>query len=148
MKTLTEELQSIGAREFEIVILAADEERAWAAITAAQERGADNMVRYALSLFDDPAWQPNPGKPRVVTNASASIPTCQTCGGDRFVLFSTRPAQASAWMNERGIKPKGEEIEEMAPCPDCNPADTTFWRVDGTKFQGPDPAKVRERMSR
>lgn len=148
MRNLKQELERRGAREFEIVILSEDEERAWLALDAALERGADNLIRYAMSLFEDPAWKPNPGKPRNGTNAVAPVPNCGTCGGDRFVLFSTRVPEQSAWMEEKGIVPNSDEIEEMAPCPDCNPADTSFWRPDGTKFQSPEPARVRARAAR
>ena len=82
------------------------------------------------------------------TNRSVST-ECSTCGGDRFVVVSMRRPVQSAWMSEHGIQAPGDLSEEMAPCPDCNAAaDTSFWRSDGTKFEGPDPAKVRERMSR
>ena len=65
---------------------------------------------------------------------------CQTCGGDRLVVYSSRPAPA---------KMEGHELvfEEFAPCPDCNPAQGVgFWRWDGSRFNLPDPADVRRRM--
>jgi hypothetical protein len=41
------------------------------------------------------------------------------------------------------------EVEEYAPCPDCGTEiNTEFYRADGSKFRSPDPAKVRERLSR
>lgn len=55
---------------------------------------------------------------------------CETCGGDRFVVYAMRG-----------------EFEELDPCPDCNGnCDTTFRRHDGSTFRSPDPAKVRERL--
>jgi len=79
------------------------------------------------------------------SNLAADV-SCKTCGGDRFVLVATRKPVESTWMQEKELKPRGE-IEEMAPCPDCNAGvDTSFWRGDGTKFRSPDPARVREMM--
>lgn len=62
------------------------------------------------------------------TNQNAGL-GCETCCGDRFVLVSSEP-------------------EQYAVCPDCNPADASFTRYDGTRFVLPDPAKVRELMNR
>jgi hypothetical protein len=65
---------------------------------------------------------------------------CQTCSGDRLVVFSTR----TDTFNERSA-----EVEEYAPCPDCNPeANTSFRRYDGRMFRSPDAARVRERLTR
>jgi hypothetical protein len=83
------------------------------------------------------------------TNLAPRLEPCATCNGDKFVLVSLRPPVQSAWMTEHGITASKEGIEEMAPCPDCNAeADTSFWRTDGTKASGLDPARVREMMSR
>jgi Zn ribbon nucleic-acid-binding protein len=65
---------------------------------------------------------------------------CDVCGGDKMVLYSTRPAP---------VESEGHVLafEEMAPCPNCNAsADAGFWRADGTRFRPPDPAQVRERI--
>lgn len=68
---------------------------------------------------------------------------CQTCGGDRMVVFETRPNVTTGWMQKQGLKAKGE-TEQYAPCPDCNPNCDTRRRG----FKSPDPARVRERLSR
>jgi hypothetical protein len=55
---------------------------------------------------------------------------CATCDGDKFVLVQSEP-------------------EAYAACPDCHSSlDASFWRVDGTRFVPPDPARVRELMAR
>jgi len=65
--------------------------------------------------------------PPVVTAAG-----CETCRGHKMVFLGTR---------------EGNEL--WAPCPDCNQsADTSFWRVDGTRFTTPDPGQVRQMMTR
>lgn len=68
------------------------------------------------------------------TNLHAYV-DCQTCGGDRMVPYSTRTDTYNG---------HSAEVEEMAPCPDCNPTANTL-RVG---FKSPDPAKVRERLAR
>jgi len=70
------------------------------------------------------------------TNQAATTnQLCQTCGGDRFVPYSTR-------------KEGTDEVEEMAPCPDCNPIEVWTRRDDGTAARTPDPDRVRERLTR
>lgn len=60
---------------------------------------------------------------------------CPTCGGDRLVVYATRPEGSGS-------------VEEMAPCPDCNPnANTKFHRASGQEFESPDPTRVRRMMS-
>lgn len=88
-----------------------------------------------------------PAPKRVGVNLSVDR-ECSTCGGDRFVVVATRPAKQTVWMRERGLEPQGE-IEEVAACPSCHSdLDASHWRHDGTRVQSPDPAKVREMMSR
>ena len=66
------------------------------------------------------------------TYTPPSSDVCETCAGDKMVVFRTR----------------ADGSEEMAPCPSCNVnADAGFWRHDSTRFQPPDPARVRERMT-
>lgn len=60
---------------------------------------------------------------------------CNTCGGDRMVVYSTRTDTYNG---------HSYEVEEYAPCPDCN-ADANTKRAG---FRSPDPAQVRERLSR
>jgi hypothetical protein len=61
---------------------------------------------------------------------------CETCGGNKFVVYSTRPSA-----NPLSL------YEEVAPCPDCNSgANAGFWRSDGTRFNAPDPGLVRRRI--
>lgn len=75
--------------------------------------------------------------PTQATNRTAHV-TCETCGGDRFVTYSMRRPEQSVWMREHGITPNYDNlIEEVAPCPDCNP-------IDDPRL--PDPAQVRERL--
>ena len=76
------------------------------------------------------------------TNRYADV-DCKTCNGDRMVIFSTRRAEASGWMLERGLKAQGE-VEEWAPCPDCNANANTL----RPNHRSPDPARVRERLTR
>lgn len=64
------------------------------------------------------------------TNLNSGL-GCETCGNDKFVLVGTR-----------------EGHEEYAPCPDCNPANASFFRYDGTRSVPPDPGTVRELMNR
>jgi hypothetical protein len=78
--------------------------------------------------------------------SSLRADACLTCGGDRFVVVMTRPAETTDWMRRNGFEAQGE-YEEMAPCPDCNEtADTSFRRADGSEFIGMDPARVREML--
>ena len=82
------------------------------------------------------------------TNVSTPYTQCDTCGGHRFVVYSTRPMPETFWMKQHGFKSRGE-IEEYAPCPECSSAiDGSFRRFDGTKMTPPDPAQVREMLSR
>ena len=84
------------------------------------------------------------------TNQS-SVSDCETCGGDRFVLYATRTLPYTAWMREHGIKekpPEERQVEEYAPCP-CNSAlDASYRRYDGRVMRVPDPAAVRDTMVR
>lgn len=76
----------------------------------------------------------------VATNIYAPATECETCGGDKLVVYSTRPAP---------VEDKGHihVYEEFAPCPACNgAANTGFWRADGTRFNTPDSGMVRRRM--
>ncbi len=66
--------------------------------------------------------------------------SCATCSGDRFVLYATRTDTYNG---------HSAEVEELAPCPDCNAGvKTQFERPNGSYFRSPDPAKVRERLTR
>lgn len=75
----------------------------------------------------------------VQTNQYAPATECETCGGEKLVVYSTRPV-------EGGVPGTIHVYEEFAPCPDCNTADVGFWRADGTRFNAPDPAVVRRRV--
>ena len=83
-------------------------------------------------------------------NQAAPSTQCDVCGGDRFVLVGTRPAQQSPWMREHGITPpQGPGMEEYAVCPDCNSqTDTSFRRYDGSISAPLDPEQVRQRLTR
>ena len=143
---LRKRLRKLGAREFEVVALTMEPNRGLAALTYAVEKGAEHPVSYAIKLFDSPDWQPSGELPRRAVNVSVDV-ECKTCGGNRFVLVGRRQAVQSMWMRERGLKPSGS-IEEYAACPDCNPANTSFRRADGSVAKALDPAKVRELLQR
>jgi hypothetical protein len=75
-------------------------------------------------------------------NVYAPDTGCETCGDDRLVVYSTRPV-------EGGVPGTVHAYEEFAPCPQCNSgANVGFWRGDGSRFNGPDPAWVRRKMER
>jgi hypothetical protein len=117
--TFTEQLQSKGAREFQIAALSADEPRALAAIEEAERRGVNSVIPYALTLYDDPSWAPTGAKSRVVTNAHADV-RCPVCEGVRMV-----PVGAGSGLYE----------ETYAPCAICNAdANTEFWTPDGRRL--------------
>jgi len=66
---------------------------------------------------------------------------CETCSGDRMVVYSKRPAGMD------GVPGTIHTYDEMAPCPACNSgADAGFWRADGSRFNAPDPGQVRARL--
>jgi hypothetical protein len=81
------------------------------------------------------------------TNRAVKPTRCPTCDGDRFVVARLRPPEQTAWMDEHNIKPSTTEMhEEYAPCPDCNPQEITWYRHDGSRFRGLDPAAVRQAL--
>jgi hypothetical protein len=87
-------------------------------------------------------------KPRA-TNQSVEPTECQTCHGDRFVVALLRTPQTTTWMSEHGLKAsEKDKLEELAPCPDCNPIIVTWRKFDGHRGQSPDPAAVREMLRR
>jgi hypothetical protein len=99
-------------------------------------------------------WKMLPKVAEVVEVVRRAIPPplpvqCETCNGHRLVVVATRLQEQTFWMKERGITPSDDPYEEWAACPDCNTAaDASYHRFDGTKFVPPDPAKVREMLSR
>lgn len=84
------------------------------------------------------------------TNRAAKPTRCATCEGDRFVVVRLRSPEQTIWMTEHGIKASTTSFnEEVAPCPDCNRSvDVDYFRYDGSKFRGMDPATVRESLNR
>jgi len=76
------------------------------------------------------------------TNRYAQV-DCETCGGDRMVVYETRPNQTSGWAMQRKLEATGES-EQYVPCPSCNADANT--RREGCR--SPDPAQVRERLTR
>lgn len=72
---------------------------------------------------------------------------CKTCGADRFVVVATRKLTRTQWMEQHGVQLADDEIDEYAPCPDCNPQEIVQHRHDGTTVRTPDPARTREMMS-
>ena len=120
---LRSELERLGAREFEIVALSMNPVRGLAALAYAEARGANNPVAYAISMFDNPEWQPSGETHRRGTNLSVER-ECTHCGGDRMVLVTDDSAELYG--------------ETWAPCVVCNKeANTTFWTVFGKKFTAP-----------
>jgi hypothetical protein len=142
IKLLEIDLERLGATEVQRTRLLGDVPRARAALAKASEAGAKNPLSYALAVFNSQAFSPAGAKPRHDTNRSVSV-DCQTCGGDRMVVYHTRPNYTTGWMAERGLEAVGE-VEEWAPCPDCN-AEANTRREH---FRSPDPARVRERLTR
>ena len=117
-----------------------DVPKARAAIAKAVSVDAKQPIAYALSIFNSASFSAPKAAP--ATNLSAVV-NCQTCNGDRMVVFSTRPAVASGWMLEREIKAQGD-VEEYAPCPDCNSNANTV----RPGYASPSQDRVRERLSR
>lgn len=114
-------LGQLGAREFEVVALSMDPNRALAALDYAQAKGIERPVPYAIKLFDSPDWQPSGAKRRLDTNVAVKV-TCAMCNGDRFV----------AVLNDPTI-PYGETYKL---CSSCNAsADAGFWKADGSRFE-------------
>lgn len=80
------------------------------------------LAKHWLRVFEESEQRRSRG-----TNQHAGL-GCETCSGDKFVQVESEP-------------------ERYAVCPDCNQADASFWRADGTRFVPPDSARVRELMS-
>src|SRR5262245_32988787 len=104
-QNFAEQMRALGAREFQVVALQADEVRAMACVAEAQRRGVQNVIPYALTLFDDPSWRPKDSRPPRLTNLSVDR-SCVHCGGDRFVTVTADVAQLYG--------------ETYAPCMYCN----------------------------
>lgn len=118
-----EELEKRGAREFHIVALSANEDRALAAIAEAERRGVDAVIPYALTLYEDPSWTPKGKFKPQLTNLVVEK-KCHACGGDRFVAVTDDVTVLYG--------------ETYAPCKVCNAnANTEFWTVRGEKFVSP-----------
>ena len=116
--TFKEQLQQRGAREFHVAAFSGDETRALAAIDAAEQKGVEHVLGYALTLYEDPAWAPKGARSRLVTNAAVEV-VCAHCHGDRFVIVTDGP---------------GLYEETYAPCAYCNAnANTEFWTADGRR---------------
>lgn len=81
------------------------------------------------------------------TNVSRPYENCVTCGGHRFVVYSTRPMPETFWMKQHGHKSRGL-IEEYAPCPTCSTLDYTHRTYDGSMVRTPDAGRVREMLGR
>ena len=133
---LRSEMQKLGAREFEIVSLSADPVRGLAALHYAYSKNAENPIPYAIKVYDNADWNPSGEKRRVATNLSVET-QCEHCGGDRFVLVSTRPVEQSGWGRDHNLTPSPDEVyEEYAPCSHCNAdANTARWTPDGTRLE-------------
>lgn len=80
------------------------------------------------------------------TNRTAPIVDCTTCGGDRFVTARLRSPDQTIWMDEHGLKANPREFhEEVAPCPNCNPTEITYY-AGGKMFRSMDAAATREAL--
>ncbi len=118
---LRRELNSLGAREFEIVALTLDARRGMSALKQARDKGVEHPVAYAIKLFDSETWSPQGEARRLVTNTFADV-KCKVCDGHRMVLVSDDPFTPYA--------------ETWAPCRVCNAeCDTGFYRTDGTRLK-------------
>lgn len=116
-QTFREKARNFGIEQRTIDRMAMSSKRALACVEEARRRGTGPGL--AVFMFDA-GDDPNSDKPRPMgTNLYADV-SCQTCGGDRFVVVNTRKPVQSAWMREHGITPSSDEIEEYAPCPSCN----------------------------
>lgn len=104
--------------------------KALAAIAKAREVGAKRPLSYAMSVFNSPTT----AKVQEGTNRAVVV-DCQTCQGDRMVVYSVRTDTYNG---------RSAQVEEYALCPDCNPNANTLRQG----FRSPDPAKVRERLVR
>lgn len=128
LKLLRQQLDELGATSIQRVRFEEDVPKARSAIARALERQAKNPLSYAMSIFGSESL----ATPKKELNSNRSVTVeCQTCGGDRFVVFSERAA------------PNGH-YEEFAPCPDCNAGCNTL--REG--YASPSPDRVRERLSR
>ena len=80
-------------------------------------------------------------KPAPIPNSIMQREDCPMCGGDKMVVFRTRPAPD-------GIKGHDHVYEEMAACPECSSGVSVgYWRADGSRFNPPDPSVVRRRVT-
>lgn len=127
---LREELDTLAATGVQRKHLETDVPKALAAIAKAREVGARAPLSYAMSVFNSPTTAKAPDR----TNRSVVV-DCETCGGDRMVVYSVRTDTYNG---------HSAEVEEYAPCPSCNPNSNTLRHG----FKSPDPAKVRERLAR
>ena len=118
---LRRELNSLGAREFEIVALTLDARRGMSALKQARDKGVEHPVAYAIKLFDSETWSPAGEARRLVTNTFADV-KCKTCDGQRMVLVTDDVYALYG--------------ESWAPCAQCNgECDTAFYRTDGTRLK-------------
>lgn len=140
LKLLRADLEELGATSIQRERFETNVTKANAAIAKALDSHARQPITYALAIFNDQGFSPK--KPSADTNHSVVV-DCQTCNGDRMVVFSTRPNVTSTWMVERGLAAVGVS-EEYAPCPDCN-ANANTKRVG---YASPNNGRVRERLSR
>ena len=127
---LREELDELAATGVQRQKFETDVPKALAAIAKAREVNAKRPLSYAMSIFNSSETPKAP----VSTNRSVVV-DCQTCQGDRMVVYSIRTDTYNG---------HSAEVEEYASCPDCNADANT--RREG--FRSPDPAKVRERLGR
>lgn len=127
-------MTAAGLTQVQRDTLEADVPKAIAALAKAAEIGATNHGAYALKLFNSPTFAAPTTRPARATNRSV-IRDCETCGGDRMVVFSVRTDTYNG---------RSAEVEEYAPCPDCNAGCNT----SRMNFRSPDPARVRERLTR
>lgn len=133
LSDLRTELDALSATDVQRRALEANPARAKAALDEARKRGAQSPIAYALSMFNSPEFSPRNVEQKAGTNRHATV-NCRTCDGDRMVVYSMRTDTYNG---------RSAEVEEYAPCADCNPSCNTS-RPD---FRSPDPAKVRERIA-
>jgi len=128
LETLTNELDSLGATTTQRERFGTDPTRALAALEKA--RGKKNPLSYAMSVFNSDSFS----SPKKADTNRSVVVNCRTCSGDRMVVYATRTDTYNG---------RSAEVEEYAPCPDCNATCNTS-RV---RYRSPDPARVRERLA-
>ena len=106
LETLRKELDVLSATESQRDTLQGNPHRGLAAIQEARKRGATDIARYAMVVFNNTNWMPRFTDQAPGTNRAVVV-DCSLCGGDRMVLV-------------RDYNPKVLYDEVYRRCPACN----------------------------